>query len=113
MAVTPKSIIASQQLTAINATYYTATNIRTIIDKMTLTNTTAGAVTVTIDLVDSGGTAGATERMISARSIAPGETYRCPEVVGHVLNAGDSIQGLASAATSITIRASGREVSGL
>jgi len=113
MAVVPKSIIPSQQLTAVNATYYTATNIRTIIDKMTLTNTTAGAVTVTIDLVDSGGTAGATERMISARSIAAGETYTCPEVVGHILNSGDSIQGLASAGTSITIRASGREVSGL
>ena len=113
MAVLPKAIIASQQLTNANATYYTATNIRTIIDKFTLTNTTAGAVTVTIDLVDSGGTAGASERMISARSIAAGETYICPEVVGHILNAGDSIQGLASANTSITIRASGREVSGL
>lgn len=113
MAVVPKALIASQQLTAINATYYTATNLKTIIDKMTLTNTTAGAITVTIDLVDSGGTAGATERMISARSIAAGETYTCPEVVGHILNSGDSIQGLASAGTSITIRASGREVSGL
>ena len=70
-------------------------------------------MTVTIDLVDSGGTAGASERMISARSIAAGETYICPEVVGHILNAGDSIHGLASEYTSITIRASGREVSGL
>jgi len=113
MAVTPKAIIAAQQLTNANATYYTATNIKTIIDKMTLTNTTAGAVTATIDLVDSGGSAGASERMISARSIAAGETYICPEVVGHVLNAGDTIQGLASANTSITIRASGREVSGV
>lgn len=113
MAVTPKSLIASQQLTNANATYYTATNVRTIIDKMTLTNTTAGAVTVTIDLVDSGGTAGAAERMISARSIAAGETYTCPEVVGHILNSGDSVQGLCSANTSVTIRASGREVSGL
>jgi len=113
MAVTPKAIIQSQQLTASNVTYYTATNVRTHIDKMTLTNTTADAVTVTIDLVDSGGTAGVAERVISARSIAAGETYTCPEVVGHILNAGDSIQGLASAATSITIRASGREVSGL
>lgn len=113
MAVTPKSIIQAQQLTGSNATYYTATNVRTIIDKMTLTNTTAGAVTATIDLVDNGGTAGVSERIISARSIASGETYTCPEIVGHILNAGDSIQGLSSAAASLTIRASGREVSGL
>ena len=113
MAVTPKGLIASQQLTGSNATYYTATNVKTIIDKMTLTNTTGGAITATIDLVDSGGSAGVTERIISARSIAAGETYTCPEAVGHILNSGDTIQGLASAATSITIRASGREVSGL
>lgn len=113
MAITPKKLIASQQLTASNATYYTATNVRTIIDKFTLTNTSAGAVTATIDIVDSGGTAGATERLISARSIAAGETYTCPEMVGHIMNSGDTIQGLASAATSLTIRASGREVSGL
>lgn len=112
MAVNPKGIIASQQLTNANATYYTSTNIITIIDKMTLCNTTGGAVTVTVDLVDSGGSAGVSERVISARSLAAGETYTCPEVVGHILNAGDTIQGLASAATSITIRASGRQVSG-
>lgn len=113
MQVTPKSLISSQQLTASNATYYTATNVKTLIDKMTLVNTTAGAVTVTIDIVDSGGSAGVTERIISERSIAAGETYNCPEAVGHILNSGDTIQGLASAATSITIRCSGREVTGI
>lgn len=113
MAITPKTLISSQQLTNSNATYYTATNVKTIIDKMTLVNTTSGAVTVTVDLVDSGESAGVAERVISARSIAAGETYTCPEVVGHILNSGDSIQALASASTSITIRCSGREVSGV
>lgn len=110
MAVTVKKLISAQQLTAANATYYTATNCKTIIDKCTVTNTTAGAITLTLDIVDSGGTAGVTERMISAKSIAAGETYTCPEMVGHILNDGDTIQGLASAATSLTIRASGREI---
>ena len=113
MAVVPKGLVESQQLTNANATYYTATNVRTIIDKMTLCNTTSGAVTATVDLVDSGGSAGASERIISARSIAAGETYICPEAVGHVLNNGDSIQALASANTSITIRVSGREITGV
>ena len=113
MAITPKKLIASQQLTNANATYYTATNVRTIIDKFTLVNTTGGAVTATIDVVDALGTDGVTERLISARSIAAGETYTCPELVGHILNAGDTIQGLCSANASLTIRASGREVSGL
>ncbi len=112
MAVQPKKLVASQQLTGSNATYYTATNVYTIIDSAYLCNTTGGAVTATIDLVDSGGTAGVSERCISARSIAAGETYPCPELVGQILNPGDTIQGLASAATSITFRVSGREVSG-
>lgn len=110
MAITPKSLIASQLLTGSNATYYTATNVRTIIDKMTIVNTSAAAIAVTIDIVDSGGTAGTSERVISARNIAAGETYTCPEVVGHILNPGDTIQGLGN---GLTIRASGREVSGL
>jgi hypothetical protein len=111
--INPKALVASQQLTNSNATYYTATNTRAIIDKMTLCNTTGGPITATIDLVDSGGSAGVTERIISARSLAAGETYTCPEAVGHILNAGDTIQGLASANTSITIRVSGREVTGI
>jgi hypothetical protein len=113
MAVTPKKLVASQQLAATNGTLYTATNCYTIIDKFTLVNTTAGAVTATIDIVDATGLAGATERVISARSLAAGESYTCPEMVGHILNPSDTIQGLASAATSITVRASGREVTGV
>lgn len=105
-----RKFVAAQQLTGSNATYYTATNVRAVIDKCTVTNTTAGAVTLTLDIVDAGGSAGATERIISAKSIAAGETYRCPEMVGHVLENGDTIQGLASAATSLTIRVSGREI---
>jgi hypothetical protein len=108
--VTVKKLVASQQLTGSSALYYTATNCKTIVDKCTLTNTTAGAITATLDIVDSGGAAGVTERLISAKSIAAGETYTCPEVVGHILGDGDAIYALASAATSITIRVSGREI---
>lgn len=114
MAITPKKLVAAQQLTNINATYYTTPNtVTTILDKMTLTNTSANAVSVTIDLVDAAGVAAASERMISARTIAPGETYTCPEISGQILYHGDTIQGLASASSAITIRVSGREVSGL
>lgn len=110
MTVTVKKLVSSQQLTNANATYYTATNCKAIIDKCTLVNTTAGAITVTLDVVDSAGTAGVTERLLSAKSIAAGEAYTCPEIVGHMLESGDTLQGLASASTSITIRVSGREI---
>src|SRR5437867_2072369 len=51
-------------------------------------NSTAVAKTFTAYLVPSGGTAGATNVYISARTIAPGETYMCPELVGRGQNAG-------------------------
>lgn len=112
MAVSPKKLVSTQQLTNANATYYTAENCYTIVDAAYLCNTTALPVTATIDLVDSGGSAGVAKRCISARSIAAGETYTCPELVGEILNPGDTIQGLAGANTSITFRVSGREITG-
>lgn len=109
MAVIAKELIASAQLTNASALQYTATNVRTIIDKFTLCNTTAGAVTATVYF----GTASDGDTIIKARSLAAGETYTCPEMVGHILNSGETIYALASANSSITIRASGREVSGV
>lgn len=93
-------------------TQYTApANTRTIIDKATITNTTAGALTATVYLVASGGAAGVANTVMSAQSIAAGATYFCPEVIGHILKPGDFISTLASAAAGLTFRASGREVS--
>lgn len=112
MTVVARALVNSKQAESSETTQYTApANTRTIVDKMTATNTTGGAVTLTTRLVASGGTAGASNSVMSAQSIAAGATYLCPEVSGHVLNPGDFISTLASAATSITIRVSGREVS--
>lgn len=58
-------------------------------------NSTASAKTFTAYVIPSGGTAGATNIYISARTIAPGETYTCPELVGRGMNAGGFIQVLA------------------
>jgi hypothetical protein len=111
MTVQAKVLITAVQAAGVETTQYTApANTRTIIDKFTGTNTTAGAVTLTVKLVLSGGAAGASNTIVSAKSLAPGECYTFPELVGHVLGAGDFISTLAGAATSITIRASGREI---
>lgn len=111
MAVIARSLIASKQAENSQTTQYTApSGTRTIIDKFTATNSTAGAVTLGVNIVTSGGSSGASNLIVDDKSIAAGETYTFPEVVGHVLNPGDFISTLASAATSLTIRASGREV---
>ena len=110
MAVTVKNIIPAKQAENTQTTQYTATGCRTIIDKFTVTNTGAANVTFSINLVASGGSAGVSNVVLSAKNIVPGETYLCPELVGQVLEPGGFISTLAGAATSLTIRASGREI---
>ena len=110
MTVTIKNIIPRKQAEAAQTTQYTAANCKTIIDKFTVTNTTSGAVTFSVNLVALSGTAGAANLVISGKSIAAGECYTCPELVGQTLENGGFISTLAGAATSLTISASGREV---
>jgi hypothetical protein len=108
MTVTAKCLVESKYAENAQTTQYTATGVRAIVDKFTGYNGTAGAVSLTVNLVASGGAAGASNVKV-VRSLAAGETYTFPEMVGQVLNAGDFISTLASAATSIVIRVSGRE----
>ena len=110
MAVTPKVLIPAKQAENAQTAQYTATAVRAIIDKFTVTNTSAGNVTLSVNLVTVSGTAGDSNLVLDARTIVPNETYTCPELVGHVLEAGGFISTLASAATSLTIRCSGREI---
>lgn len=110
MAVTVKNIIPRKQAENAQTTQYTATNCKTIIDKFTVTNTTAGAVAFSANLVASGGSASSSNLIISAKSIAAGECYTCPELVGQTIEPAGFISTLAGAATSLTISASGREI---
>jgi hypothetical protein len=111
MTVTVKNIIPAKQAENSQTTQYTAaTATKCLIDKFTVTNTTAATVTFSVNLVLLAGAAGAANRVLSLKGIAAGETYTCPEVVGQTLEAGDFISTLASAATSLTLMASGREI---
>jgi hypothetical protein len=111
VARTAKRIIAGSQLTTSAATYYTTPALTTaIIRKLTFVNTTGGAVTVTAHLIASGGSAGATNTIASAKSLAAGEAWSCSDAEGQVLEAAGFIQALASANTSITIIGSGIEI---
>jgi len=110
MTVTIKVLIPAKQAENTQTTQYTAVNCKTIIDKFTITNTTAGNLTVSVNLVTNGGSPGASNLIMDTRSIAPDECYTCPELVGQALESGGFISTIASAATSLTIRASGREI---
>lgn len=70
-----------------------------IIRAAALCNTTGAPIAATVYLVPSGGTAGATNTYISARSIGAGETYNCPELVNEGLNASGFVQALGNGLT--------------
>lgn len=110
MTTTVKNIIPAKQAENSQTTQYTANGCKTIVDKFTVTNTTVSPVAITVNIVQSAGSASASNTIISAKSIAAGECYTCPELVGQTLEPGGFISTLAGAAASLTIRASGREV---
>ena len=110
MAVTVKNLIPRKQAEGAQTTQYTAVNCKTIIDKFSVTNTTGAPVNFSVNLVLLAGAAAAANLIISAKAIAAGECYTCPELVGQTLEAGGFISTLAGAAASLTISASGREI---
>ena len=110
MTVTVRVLVPPLQLQAVQTTQYTATNVRAIIDKATVTNTDTVARTFSVNIVTSGGAAGNANLVIDTRSVQPDETYLCPELVGQAIEAGGFISTIASAATALTFRVSGREI---
>ena len=110
MTVIIKVLIPAKQAENAQTTQYTATNVKAIIDKFTVTNTSGNNVTFSCNLVTSGGSAGAANLIIDARTLVPDECYTCPELVGQALDVGGFISTIAGAASSLTIRASGREI---
>lgn len=109
MTVTVKVLVPAKQAENVQTTQYTATDCKAIIDKFTVTNTTVGAVNFACNVVTAAGSASSADLILN-RSIAPNSTYACPELVGHTLEDGGFISTLAGAATSLTIRVSGREI---
>jgi hypothetical protein len=110
MAVTVKALIPAKQAENTQTTQYTAINCRAIIDKFTATNTSGGNVTISVHIAPIGDSPANSNLIVDTRSIAPDATYTFPELVGQVLDSGNYISTIASAATSLTIRASGREI---
>lgn len=110
MTITVRNIIPRKQAENAQTSQYVAVNCKAVIDKFTVTNTTGAPVTFAVNLVPSAGAASAANLVISAKSIAANETYNCPELVGQCLESGGFISTLAGAAASLTISATGREI---
>lgn len=111
MAVTPLPLVLPQQLTGAAAVLYTSFNTKTRVDKLTITNTDNVAHQVTLYLVPAAGAVGASTTITSAYSVAAGQCWNCPDMVGQILASGGTLQGFADTGAKVTISAAGTQLS--
>lgn len=110
MTVTVLNIIPAKYAEAAQTAQYTSNGAKTIIDKFTATNVSAADVNFSVNLVLFGGSASASNLVLKTRTIAPEETYSCPELIGQVLEDGSFISTLSGAASAVVISAAGRTI---
>jgi hypothetical protein len=106
MSVTTKALRQSAYVANAEADLFVATQ-KTIIDKCNSVAVLAGNVTLRI--VQSGGTPGDEHRQ-AYKALIINDGYSWPEIVGQTLEVGDSIRGVCSVASAVTLRLSGREI---
>ena len=111
MTVTVKVLIPAKTAESSQTTQYTATGVTTLIDKMTATNYSAAAATISVNLVTGADTAGSNNLIVKTKTLQAGESYTFPEIVGAALASSGFISTVAGTASAINIRASGREIS--
>lgn len=111
MTVTVKVLIPAKTAENAQTTQYTATGVTAIIDKMTATNYSTAAATISVNLVTGSSTAGNNNLIVKTKTLQAGESYTFPEIVGAALDTGGFISTIAGTASAINIRASGREIS--
>jgi len=111
MTVTAKNLVPAKTVADVQTTQYIANGVTTIIDKFTATNYSASSATISVNLVTPTGTANDSNLIVKARTLAAGETYIFPELVGHILPSGGFISTIAGTASAVNMRVSGREIS--
>lgn len=106
----PKTLV-SQSLAATDTVLYTAvTGTSVKLSKIRVTNADGSARNVTLTIVKSGGTSGATNKIMSAESVAAGA--RVDLGSGDWLGEGDAIWGFAPSSTNVDVVISGIEFGG-
>lgn len=105
-------IVAPAQLGAADASLYTVGPNTTVkIGRAVFCNTSGAATTITAGITTGSALAAGTT-LISARPIAPGESYVSPELAGAAVPAGSQIHAFAAAGASVTFTASGLTIVG-
>jgi hypothetical protein len=113
MTVTAKNLVPAKFVENTQTTQYiVSSNITaTIIDKFTATNVSGSTATISVNIVTGSDTAGDQNLITKTKSLAASEVYTFPELVGQIMPNSSFISTIASAASAINMRVSGREIS--
>lgn len=110
MTVTSKAFFQAGHVATSDQLAYQADGVTGKIEAATATNSSATDATVTVYAVKSGGTPGASNTVVSAQRVRPGDSYLLPELRGQTLEPGDGVYAVASVASAIVLRISGLEI---
>jgi hypothetical protein len=103
-----RALVPTKYMENSQTTQYTVpAGTRAIIDGIRVTNNTGAAATFAINIVPSGGSAGASNLLQPTTSVAAGATTLV--LAGTWMTNGDFISTIASAASSLVFQVSGRE----
>ena len=106
----PKALVDGVLIAAAGNPFYTADAV-TILTSASFCNDHSAGVTLTVNLVPSGGTAGAGNQINKTKTLQAGESWICPGLSGAVLEIGDFISLTPSVDSKIGCRISGSKVS--
>jgi hypothetical protein len=112
MTTTLKNLVEAKYAENSQTTQYTvgSTVRSTIIDSATATNVSGGNVVFSANVVPSGGSAGSSNLILQTKTITPGQTYMCRELIGKIMETGDFLSTLCDTASALVIDIDGREV---
>ena len=109
--VTQAQLVAPSTLQAADAAIYVTPALTSAkIGRAVFSNPDTVAHSITVNITT--GASGLANQIISARTLAPGETYVSSELAGAVLPQGTSVRGFASVAAVIVVTISGLLVTG-
>lgn len=108
----PVVIPAVQPGVTAAAVYTVGAGITSTINNLSLTNTSAAPVSVTLYRVPSGGTAAAGNCILSAFALAAGQSYVPQQAIGLQMSPGMTLQALATTAAVVTLAGGAYETSG-
>ncbi len=109
MTTTKQVLLQTKYLEDAETTQYIApTSVKQVlVDEFTVSNRSAGPVTLIVRVVPSGGTPGVEHELFPSKTLAAGEVYPVPPFS---LGPGDFIRTDPGAASSLVARISGRVV---